>query len=196
MRQVLYPLFLFLFLSSIAFSQKTIKKLNKLSMGDSIAPFKEIVGKELLKHQNVWPESISVDMVLASAGTRDPGLMNDLEYYNPEVLFFYKKKKKFTGIYKKYENRSLRTIISFKNGKLDGIWYDSISDGEEISVVKGLYDNGLRQGRWMLNYMLIPFEYIKDYTNEKEKREVTLKHYNYDNAYERLYNKGELVKDK
>ena len=26
-------------------------------MGDSIAPFKEIVGKELLKHQNVWPES-------------------------------------------------------------------------------------------------------------------------------------------
>ena len=185
-------LFVFVFLSSVSFGQKTIKKLNKLSMGDSIAPFKETVNEDLLTFKNVENESFYVDLVLGNPGTNDSKLLEELNNYNPEVLFFYKKKKKFTGIYA-YEDNNIRTKISFKNGKLDGVWHDSIFDGEEIFVVKGAYSNGLKQGLWTQKTMIVPFDLIKDWNNEKELREVTLKHYNNASRKELLFDKGQLV---
>ena len=148
-------LFVFVLLSSVAFGQKTIKKLEKLKMGDAISPFtknKHSIDERLdnLIYQNkLWPKSAYILNVINVDFDDCDGVC--ISYYNPEVLFFYKKNKKFTGQLKVNTKGhfSQHTIISFLDGKLNGLFYDSISNtGDPVYVRKGNYKNGYKNRKW------------------------------------------------
>ncbi|MFY7669336.1 MAG: hypothetical protein ACOVQG_11350 [Crocinitomicaceae bacterium] len=80
-------------------------------------------------------------------------ISGDLTYtenYVPTETFFYFQDKPFTGVAKTVDSRQI-TFITFKNGVINGRWYDQTIWNGNLTF-EGYYENGRKCGIWKTSH--------------------------------------------